>query len=178
MEIWKPIEGHPNYEVSSEGRIKSKDQTVRGPHGSTQVRKGRILKPWQSTNGYLMIQLTNNKRVMVHREVAKAFVENPHNKQCVNHINGDKTDPRAINLEWVTYSENMVHAKETGLADDRVSVKQIDPNTKEVIAVYESLKEASKTTGINYSSLAYCARGKYKTSGGYIWERVTTIRKE
>ena len=71
----------------------------------------------------------------------------------------------------------MFHANEEGLTEDRIPVEQIDPSTNLVLATYRSLKEAAEATGINYSSLAYCARGKYKTSGGFIWKRVTTSRK-
>lgn len=48
-------------------------------------------------------------------EVAKEFVPNPENKKYVNHKNGFKDDNRAINLEWVTFSENMIHGFENGL---------------------------------------------------------------
>lgn len=44
-----------------------------------------------------------------HRVIAQAFIPNPEGKRCVNHINGNKTDNRLVNLEWVTYSENRRH---------------------------------------------------------------------
>lgn len=178
MEIWRPIKGHENYEVSNKGNIRSKDKIVTTKAGWTFKSSGRVLKPWKCKPGYLMVQLTNNKREMVHRLVAKVFIPNPDNKPMINHLNGDKTDNRVENLEWVTSSENVLHAKETGLCCDRVAVEQIDINTGEVLATFKSLKEAAKAVGVDHSSLAYCVRGKYKTSGGYKWRRVTTIRKE
>lgn len=51
--------------------------------------------------------------------IALTFVSNPENKKCVNHKNGIKTDNRAENLEWNTYSENRTHSIVTGLHDDR-----------------------------------------------------------
>lgn len=55
------------------------------------------------------------KTMLVHRLLAMAYIENPNNLPCVNHINGDKMDNRLINLEWVSYSENLIHAFRTGL---------------------------------------------------------------
>lgn len=178
MPIWKEIQGHPNYEVSDEGQIRSRDKTVTTDKGWSFFSKGRILKPWKGTSGYHIVQLTDNQRASVHRIVATAFIANPNNKPQVNHKNGNKLDNRVVNLEWMTSRENNMHAKEVGLHNDRVVVAQKDPTTGEVLATFRSLKEAAEATGINYSSLAYAARGKYKTSGGFIWERVTTIRKE
>jgi len=52
----------------------------------------------------------------VHRLIAEAFIENPKNLPEVNHINGDKTDYRIENLEWVSKSQNQKHKWENGLA--------------------------------------------------------------
>ena len=50
------------------------------------------------------------KRHYLHRLVAEAFISNPSGKLEVNHINGNKLDNRAENLEWATRSDNMRHA--------------------------------------------------------------------
>ena len=112
QEIWKPIVGYEGYyEVSSFGRVRR----IKGGCG-TQV--GKILEPCPLPNGYLYLCLSvNNKteRLSIHRLVCSAFHENPENKPCVNHIDGNKTNNYAENLEWVTASENMQHAYRTGL---------------------------------------------------------------
>ena len=69
-------------------------------------------------NGYMSLELRmsdTNKRHLVHRLIAEAFISNPDNKPIVNHINGIKTDNRIENLEWCTQSENIRHAIDTGL---------------------------------------------------------------
>jgi hypothetical protein len=77
-------------------------------------RKGKPLKHTITSEGYAEITITNargrNKRLIIHRLVAFAFIPNPENKPFVNHINGIKTDNSVENLEWVTQKENMIHA--------------------------------------------------------------------
>lgn len=175
--MWTKIKNHPNYEAHPEGFIRSLDSYANGPYGSKTFRKGKVLKPWNTTSGYSVVQLTGGRRYAVHRLIAETFIPNPENKPYVNHIDGNKQNNRVDNLEWVTPAENNYHAKEIGLRNDRIRVRQIDMLTGKVIAEYKSLKEASKVTGLDYSSIAYAARGVYKHSGGFKWERVTTSRK-
>ena len=107
QEIWKAIaECNGEYYVSNYGQVKS-------------YKFGRevILKHW-NVQGYLFIQLAKNnkkKSMSIHRLVAKAFIPNPYNKLTVNHKDGNKLNNCVDNLEWMTHSENMKHAWDTGL---------------------------------------------------------------
>ena len=72
--------------------------------------------------GYKMVRLTINgkrKGYAVHRLVAQTFLDNSKNLPVVNHKDGDKTNNKVENLEWVTQSQNRRHAVKqlkTGLA--------------------------------------------------------------
>lgn len=116
----------------------------------------------------------DNQKYNVHQVIAWQHVDNPEDKPCVNHINGDKRDNRPENLEWVTYSENNLHALRTGLRDCTDCIR---PNKrKKVVAVKEGSKkeflgiaDAGKQLGILHTSIANCLSGRTKTAGGYRW---------
>jgi hypothetical protein len=107
-EIWKPVSWAPTrYSVSNMGRIYTLGAKGVPPH---------LMKPQMNNRGYLLITLSMNNEKLhttVHRLVAEAFCEGKSETCCdVNHIDGDKTNNVASNLEWVTKSENMVHARD------------------------------------------------------------------
>ena len=101
MEYWKGIRDHPGYEISSLGRVRN---TV----------TDYILKPYDDGDGYLRVKL-HRVNCRVHLLVATAFIPNPGNKPVVNHMNGNKHDCRASQLEWATVAENTQHAWDNGL---------------------------------------------------------------
>ena len=82
--------------------------------GTVVNRLGRIVKQQNSNSGYLRVEL-GGKKYLVHRLVAQAFIENHDNKPHVNHIDGNKKNNSAENLEWTTQSENQKHAYKMGL---------------------------------------------------------------
>lgn len=93
METWKVINDFPNYEISNFGNIRNKT---------------KLLKIVPNKQGYNIVVLCNGirKTINVHRLVAAAFVPNPENKPCVDHIDGDRANNHADNLRWVTAKEN------------------------------------------------------------------------
>ncbi|WOE29733.1 NUMOD4 motif-containing HNH endonuclease [Acinetobacter towneri] len=117
MENWKPISGFEGlYEISNQGRVKSLARPTNNPIRPFIFES--ILKPRVGKTGYLYLTLYKNGKQTthkVHRLVASAFCDNQLSKPHVNHKNGNKLDNNAANLEWVTPSENSLHAIETGL---------------------------------------------------------------
>lgn len=110
-------------------------------------------------------------RFKIHRVVAKLYVPNPdpETKDCVNHINGDRMDARAVNLEWCTYTENNQHAIDTGLIPlTKKAVIRYNLDTGDV-KTYESIKVASEKTGINDGLICHVLSGARKSAGGYDW---------
>ena len=105
MSEWKTVRGYEGrYEVSDTGEVRSLI-------GNMKTLKGAI-----STKGYRQVALRKEGKTkfkQVHRLVAEAFLGEPNS--TVNHINGDKTDNRAKNLEWASHRENIHHALANGL---------------------------------------------------------------
>ena len=159
------------YEVNETGIVRS---TPRNGNGF----KSHIMSQSVDSDGYLVFKARNGLKVRtlkVHRVVAQAFIPNPDHKPQVNHKDGNKQNPDMHNLEWVTASENIKHAKANGLQQDcsnRVKVTQIDRDTLQSIAVFQSLKEAEQITQIGWTGISAVLRGKRKSAGGYYWERV------
>jgi hypothetical protein len=186
-EIWKDILGFERiYMVSSFGNVKSMDRKIEQirADGSVRVRdfKGRIMKPVTNKLGYLMIMLTNGKKknCSVHRLVAMAFIPKPDFKKEVNHKNGIKADNRINNLEWVTHSENMKHAHNTGLVINPGGLsKPISQftNDGQWIRDWESIAQVHREKGFDMSAISNCINSKTKTqygsirtSYGFIWK--------
>ena len=109
-EKWIPVKGYEDsYAVSNYGHVRSLDRFIRG-----KLFEGKILKVRVQKDGYLRVALcenSNKKLVGVHRLVAMHFINNRYNKPEVNHIDENKLNNRADNLEWVTPKENTAHSQ-------------------------------------------------------------------
>lgn len=155
-EIWLPIREVDNrYSISNLGRVMNN-------------KTGKILKPWIDKQGYQSIGAYSKQHIRkvlkVHRYVALYFCDGYIEGLVVNHIDGNKLNNMASNLEWVSQAENIRHAFRIGLALER-SVMCVETNIQ-----YKSISEASRSTGVNPSNIGSVCRGNRKTAGGYTWK--------
>lgn len=160
-EIWKKIEGYENYEVSSEGRVRSL--------GNDKTRKTKILKT-EMVGGYLKVFLYQNgkqKMFLVHRLVATAFVPNIFSLNEVNHINEVKIDNRAENLMWVDHKENINYGSRTQKCSK--PVLQFS-KSGELIKEWPSASEVEKVLGFFQGGISNCCLGERKSYKGFVWK--------
>lgn len=176
------IKKYPDYTIYEDGRIWS-DKT------------NKFLKVAHSSQGYTTVELFNeegSRRLSVHRLVAEAFIPNPNEFPCVNHIDECKDNNHVENLEWCTAKYNINYG--TGMERRRNSMKKYlssekskadklhsGQRTKELlgrkvqqmtksgmlIRDFASVNEAYRQTGIRHISEA--CNGKRRTAGGYVW---------
>lgn len=174
MEEWRDIVGYKGiYQVSNLGNIKSIERTrINGRRYKEKFLFTHLI------NGYAVVSLFKNgkqKNYKVHRLVAQAFIPNPFNKPCVDHIDTNKMNNKSDNLKWVTYQENSDNPissrrqKNAVSMTGRKAVVQYDRN-KVLLNTFPSEALAEKITGVKASSICNCCKGRIKTAGGYIWK--------
>lgn len=163
-EIWKDIKGYEGlYQISNLGRVKSLPRAYRCVFSTKEI----IMKPSTNIAGYLQINLNsegNLKNYKIHRLVAEAFIPNPENKPQVNHIDEDKTNNLASNLEWVTAKENNNH----GTRNCRISKSVACSNG----IIYSSITEAAQSLGLHTGHISKVCKGIRKSTCGYTFKYI------
>ena len=181
-EIWRPVKGYEGlYEVSNLGRVKS-----------LKWDKERILKPNKNRCGYPMICLTHKYQKiskLIHRLVAEAFIPNPDNKPCIDHIDTDKTNNTVVlnedgsvnyektNLRWCTQKENLnnpltVEKYRNSYQSSTATKKIMKPVIQlsrqgKPLRYFESATEAKRGTKIN--NIQTVCKGRINTAGNFRW---------
>lgn len=162
MEIWKDIENYSGYyQISSYGRVRN-------------VKIGNILTGDINNIGYKRVCLYApvKKRFFVHRLVAYHFCEGYQDNLVVNHKDGNKQNNKADNLEWVTRSQNDLHAYKLNLRQQhpcqfKHRIIACDINSGDIIKIYNNVQECCDDLTVARSNIYNCCNGKQKTCRGY-----------
>lgn len=195
MKTWKPVDRYEGlYEVSSAGEIRSVDRYINTNirHVQSRMQAGRVITQSKKKTGYMTVDLSKDgivKTTLVHRIVANAFIPAEQGRRYVNHKDGNKSNNDVSNLEWVTSSENRIHAFETGLAIPTRSkpIMCLESNDefrdsmKASEWIMKHYPEKTKSTRqIVAQNIRSCAKGRTPKAYGFTWkftERSTTIPK-
>lgn len=178
-EEWRAIQGYEGfYEVSNLGRVRSIKRQENHYRFS-----GRVLKPFVTGSNYLQVCLSKEgtaKNIAVHRLVATAFIPNPHGKETVNHINENKQDNRAENLEWLSLKENISYGtraarqKKSVIESIGVPVYQIAPDGRFAIKEFETYTAAAEAVGATPSEIREAAMNGYRCRG-FSWRKKDAV---
>ena len=171
IEVWKPVVGYEGlYEVSSIGRLKSLSKKWVSGTGRICCHDGMIMSLTKSPEGYPQARLRKNKIATthrIHRLVAEAFILNPLQYRCVNHIDSNRENNSVGNLEWATHQTNRVHALNHGFAlrGNKNPLTKIKDEDLLVIA-YESYDKSNRSLakeyGVSEGLISTIRSNKYK----------------
>lgn len=184
MELWKAIPGYEGiYEASNHGNIRSAENkaTYSQQHGM-RIWQQRILKPRKDKQNCLRVTLWKNgipKDYLLARLVCGTWHENFINTgMTVNHIDGNRLNNSASNLEWLTRGDNIRHGFNTGLYNSvRKGVELVDRETGARLQ-FNSMADASRAIGRNNGYVSLCVqRGCIAAGIGGQQYRVTTVKE-
>lgn len=181
-EIWKNVKYYENYyEVSNFGRVRSKCRTIKQTCKGKEVLftyRSIILKPYLTNSGYYVVSLSKSsvqKKFLVHRLVAEAFLENPNKYRQINHKDEDKLNNNVLNLEWCSPRYNIYYndrAKKIGKKLGK-TIFVYDKNYN-LYKIFDSSKEASYFLKIPDRGIRKACNRSNHLYKNYIWsyERV------
>ena len=160
LEEWKDVDGlEGEYAVSTMGRVKN-------------LKNGRILDGGYNNDGYRRIKL-KGKYYEIHRLVALAFLDNPHNLPQVNHIDEKKDNNNVSNLEWCTASQNQRHSAHQKSC--RINQLTLDG---QFIRQWESSHQIERETGYHATHIIKCCKRKRKQAYGYKWQYTDGLNQQ
>lgn len=170
-EIWKDIIGYEGYyQISNLGSVKSLEREVNRKYNKAVIKES-ILKARLTDKNYYFVTLSINrikKKKTIHRLLAIHFIDNPMNKEQVNHIDKNKLNNNLCNLEWVSCRENICHSN----SFKNRSSKYIGVTFRKKYNKWESaIRFNGKSVSLgNFSSEeeAYNERVKFERNNGII----------
>lgn len=171
-EIWKVYPKIPFIEASNLGKIRTKDRYVTCKNGVRRLVKGRVLKQYLLSCGYLYVMFKMNGKTIslsVHRVVAITFLPNPNNLPEVNHKDNNRTNNSVSNLEWCSRKYNEDYKKNFGTSQAEVfgrPVFAVNLETGKVLR-FETQSEAARQLSIDVRDINNVIKGKQKTAHGY-----------
>lgn len=157
-EQWQTIKDLNNYAISNYGRVLNK-------------KTGKFIKSSVGGTGYpsVCIYTDDGRRVFrfIHRLVAEAFIPNPNNFECVNHIDENRLNPYYENLEWTTRERNS--SIRTNRKNARRKETKVLNSNGEIITYTRSIREAAAYLNIHFSTaIKHYHSGKITQGGFYI----------
>lgn len=179
-EIWKDVVGYEGYyQISNLGRVKRLARESVDSMGRNMFYKEIILKIQIShQTGYPYVNLSKNGEVKsetIHTLIADAFIPNPDNLPCVNHIDENRANSVLSNLERCTYSYNNAYGcacakrKETMRRNSEGKHKiiyQFDLSGNLVATYKGGVTQTEEKLGY---LIGDCLTGKSKTAHGYVF---------
>lgn len=170
--VWRTYQKYDFVEVNQFGEIRTKDRTIMRKNGVKQFIKGHILKQHPNEKGYMTVEFSvNGKNIVlkVHRAVAICFCPNPNNYPEVNHIDNNRTNNSASNLEWCTRQYNIDYKNNFGTSSADVQGRPVIAVNQETgkVLLFKSQGEAAHQLDVYQSNIWKVINGKRNKAGGY-----------